>query len=486
MSSPHRTHGRPGQRPNRRLRALLAEARWTQGALARAVNAAAAEVGLSLGYDRTSVAHWLSGTRPRAPVPELVAEVLTRRLQRTVSPDAAGFTAASGPRAKRSPEAELVALAGTETDPARTITAQQQPYREALLRTARLDIPVPRNTGPRHGGSPAEAETRILQYAERFYAASLDAHGGRSARSSLAAYLTQDVTHWLRSARTEHARRALLVEASRLTFLLARMYEDARVHGLAQRCFVTSQRLAAESGDRLAWAIGLRGLSAQGLALGHHQAALHAAEAAAEAGQRADGGGPGAYLFSQLAAAQAACGLRRQALRSLGHAERCLESAAEQGHEHGPFTTYPPAALDFQRARVLGFLGDFSAACEALTRSLALRPATDRRGLALSHAQRAEILLRNGHVEEACISWHSFLEHYRYLRSGTADTAAFRLRRLLTPYRRIPAAAQVLARAAAERAGRYRRLPARARRLSLRSTLPLPVAQLPARPTSLN
>ncbi|WP_414166712.1 hypothetical protein ACMATS_02595 [Streptoverticillium reticulum] len=468
MPVPHRPHRRSGRRPNRRLRALLAEARWTQGALARAVNAAAAEVGLSLGYDRTSVAHWLSGTRPRAPVPELVAEVFTRRLQRTVSPASAGFATAppqgdprSDRRRKRSPEAGLVALAGAEADPARRVAAQQQPYREALLRTAHQDTPAPRKPFPWHGDHPADAETRMLQCAERFYAASLDAHGGRAARSSLAAYLTQDVAHWLRSARTEHAHRTALVEASRLTFLLARMYEDTAAHGLAQQCFVISQQLAAESGDRLAWAIGLRGLSAQGLSLGHHRAALHAAEAAAEAGQRA-GGGPGAYLLAQLAVAQAAYGLRRQALRSLGHAEHCMESAmepaAEPGHEHGPFTTYTPAALDFQRARALRFLGDSSAACEALARSLAVRPATDRRGLALSHAQRAEILLRSGHIEEACLSWHSFLEHYRYLRSGAADTAAVRLRSLLAPYRRTPAAARVLARVAAEQGGRYRRL----------------------------
>lgn len=495
MSLPHRPHRRAGRRPNRRLRALLAEARWTQGALARAVNSAAAEVGLSLGYDRTSVAHWLGGTRPRAPVPELVAEVLTRRLQRTVSPGSAGFAAEvpqehprSDRRRKRSPEAELVTVSGTEADPVRRIAAQQQPYREALLRTARLDLPAPRMPCPRHGDHAAETEIRMLQYAERFYAASFDAHGGRSARSSLAAYLAQDVAHWLRSAPTEHAHRKILLEASRLTFLLARMYEDAAVHGLAQRCFVTSQQLAAESGDRLAWAVGLRGLSAQGLSLGHRQAALHAAETAAEAGQRA-GGGPGAYLLAQLAVAQAACGLRHQALRSLGQAERCMEPATEPGQEHGPFTTYTPAALDFQRARALRFLGDSSAACEALARSLAVRPATDRRGLALSHAQRAEILLHNGHVEEACISWHSFLEHYRYVRSGAADTAAVRLRHLLAPYRRTPAAAQVLARAATERAGRCRRLsPGRrdGRRLSLRSTLPPPVAQLPVRPALLN
>ncbi|NJQ17646.1 hypothetical protein HCN52_22585, partial [Streptomyces bohaiensis] len=79
--------------PNERLRALLREADWTQEALARAVNALGAEIGCPLRYDRTAVAHWLSGTQPRTPAPQLAAEALSRRIGRPVSPQAAGFTA---------------------------------------------------------------------------------------------------------------------------------------------------------------------------------------------------------------------------------------------------------------------------------------------------------------------------------------------------------------------------------------------------------
>ena len=52
---------------NTRLRMLMQEARCTGQALARQVNATAAEVGVVLHYDRTSVAHWLTGTRPGGP-----------------------------------------------------------------------------------------------------------------------------------------------------------------------------------------------------------------------------------------------------------------------------------------------------------------------------------------------------------------------------------------------------------------------------------
>ncbi|MGP4115458.1 hypothetical protein ACTWP5_31745, partial [Streptomyces sp. 4N509B] len=81
---------------NRRLRELLHEAGWTQEALARAVNALGEEIGAHLRYDRTAVAHWLAGTRPRPPVPQLAAEALTRRLGRVVTVAAAGFAAPAG------------------------------------------------------------------------------------------------------------------------------------------------------------------------------------------------------------------------------------------------------------------------------------------------------------------------------------------------------------------------------------------------------
>ncbi|NGO68330.1 helix-turn-helix domain-containing protein, partial [Streptomyces boncukensis] len=51
--------------PNTRLRHLMEEAGWSQAQLAAAVAAVAAERGMRLGCDRSSVSRWLSGTVPR-------------------------------------------------------------------------------------------------------------------------------------------------------------------------------------------------------------------------------------------------------------------------------------------------------------------------------------------------------------------------------------------------------------------------------------
>ncbi|GAQ51359.1 hypothetical protein [Streptomyces acidiscabies] len=47
---------------NEWLAGLLAEGRWSAGQLAHAVNTRGAAHGMTLRYDRSSVAHWLSGS----------------------------------------------------------------------------------------------------------------------------------------------------------------------------------------------------------------------------------------------------------------------------------------------------------------------------------------------------------------------------------------------------------------------------------------
>ncbi|MGI5348925.1 hypothetical protein ACQEU8_12130 [Streptomyces sp. CA-250714] len=84
--------------PNRALRALLEESEWTQAAFARALGRLGAEVGIHLRYDRTSVAHWLRGSRPDPRVQHLMAEALSRRLGRRITVTDLGMHGARGGR----------------------------------------------------------------------------------------------------------------------------------------------------------------------------------------------------------------------------------------------------------------------------------------------------------------------------------------------------------------------------------------------------
>ncbi|MFC4884066.1 hypothetical protein ACFPK5_02545 [Streptomyces beijiangensis] len=63
------------------------------------------------------------------------------------------------------------------------------------------------------------------------------------------------------------------------------------------------------------------------------------------------------------------------------------------------------------------------------------RSPDDRRGLALTHAVRTKLLLRAGHVEEACGSWQAFRSSATGLQSAEADRARTELRREFLPFR---------------------------------------------------
>lgn len=459
--------------PNTRLRSLLAEAGWTQEALAREVNALGAEIGAELRYDRTAVAHWLSGTQPRPPVPRLAAEALTRRLGREITPGAAGFGPADGgdsggdsggdregegdggtasgerDQPHTDPVAGLAALCRRDADAARRQRLHQRPYRVAdsvVPPPPRGHLPPPRLTG-------RVPETAALHDAVSFFAASIDAHGGRHARSALAAYLADDVVPLLRARHPDPVHREILVAASRLSFLLARMYEDGQRHGAAQRYYAAAHRLAAEAGDRVLWCVVLRAMSAQAQRLGHLSAALQLAAASAQ-GSRGAPAPHQAYVHAQLAVVLGLSGDRQGTLAALAKAEKKAgQEAPAPDRGAAPFNRYPPAALHFQTSAALEALGDLMGALGALRRALGERSPQDVRGGALTRARLGHLLLRAGRLDEACAAWDGFLAAQHQLRSGEAERALRDMRRALAPHRRRPGAAELLARSAARTGG---------------------------------
>ncbi|GAA2602442.1 hypothetical protein [Streptomyces axinellae] len=100
--APAHAAGRARTRPpNRALRALLEETEWTQAAFAHAITRLGVEIGIHLRYDRTSVAHWLRGSRPDPRVQHLMAEALSRRLGRRVTVSELGMRSTQGARGAR-------------------------------------------------------------------------------------------------------------------------------------------------------------------------------------------------------------------------------------------------------------------------------------------------------------------------------------------------------------------------------------------------
>ncbi|MGW0393337.1 hypothetical protein ACWDYJ_21040 [Streptomyces sp. NPDC003042] len=467
--------------PNGRLRTLLADARWSGQDFARAVNGVAAETGLTLRYDRTSVSHWLAGTRPPAHVVALAAEALSRRTGRRVSPADTGL-ARSGAR-RRARERPASDDAGTPETTSRTpgrdgplaadfgaglfgevpvYSSSWRPGDEPPTPTptpspvpapapARASAPgAPAYEAPASGAAAsgarlgqhhvaaAEALLPVFRNADMMF-------GSGHVRPAVTAYLTTTVAPWLRADATPAVRHRLLGAASRLACTAGFLCFDGNQQGLAQAYYRAALRLGREAGDPQCHAPALRAMSVQAHHLGHRRQAWELAEAAAREATRLPGI-QAACVIGQLAVTEAACGDRRAAMAHLASAQRLLERATGQQAATGD---YHRAALHHQEAEVLAALGDTRGAISALSASLRHRPAAERRARALTAARLAELQLELGHVERACATWHELLDTVAQLESARVGDALRRLRGRLHAVRGNRSARALLARVGA-------------------------------------
>ncbi|MFI5861101.1 hypothetical protein [Streptomyces sp. NPDC051546] len=482
---------------NDRLGDLLAEAGWSGAELARAVNALGTLHGLALRYDRTAVAHWLSGTRPRRPVPELMAAALTERCGRLVTVAEAGLGAGSTgpgvrPGADPAPAGaggdgllRLALQARADGDPRRRPPLLRSPYQPVPVPEAAWDPdpdrdpdpdPDPdrasRGPGTRTGMPELAARRHLTAHAQQLRALAVSfsglylTHGGVHTRAALAAWLARDAGAF--AARHPDGSGAgargrgmpdpgggaadVWRGYAQLTHLLGEMTADAGHHGLAQEYHGIALALARQAGDRRMYAITLRAMSAHAGRLGQPAHAVRLARTAVETAPADGEPGTLAFLLVQRAAAHAHAGQRAAATADLATADR-LHGRHAVKPPGGPFDSYARADLDFARARTHLALGEFPAAAEALERSLRGRPPGQHRATALTHAALAETLLRLGHLTRACEHWRAFLTAAPAVQSRGVREALGRLLRDLTPYRRsreaVPTVA--MARALAER-----------------------------------
>lgn len=426
--------------PNSQLRALLDETAWTGQQLARAVNSEGARCALALRYDRTAVAHWLGGSRPRPQVTEIICRVLGRALGREITPEAAGLAGRpADPWAERAAHERLQHLGTASLVGARTLR---------LLAYSSVAEPgtaaEPSAAVPRGRATPARtsaAHVRSARLMAGLFAAADDTFGGAELRPVLSAYLATDIAAQLAAPALLAVGRRLRETAADLAYLAGFMCFDAQLHGAAQAYYRTAAELAAEDPARLA--VIQRQMSVQAYYLGNRQQSLQFAQAAA----RGVGTAPAesaAFVSGQLAVALAAVGERRAALAELSRAQRLLERNRSAGPVLGG---YHEAALAHQQAEVLAAAGDLPGACGALAASLRHRPPGERRARVLTTARLAELQLRQGHLELACVAWDAFLDDHPYVRSVRADECLRRLRSSLRSYQREPVARRLLRRA---------------------------------------
>ncbi|MFJ5307081.1 hypothetical protein [Streptomyces sp. NPDC088350] len=400
--------------PNARLRALMEETDWTQGGLARAVNAVAAEAGTVLRYDRTTVAHWLAGSHPMPRVQPLACEALSRRCGRVITAEEAGFAGQDPVVPAQLAPSEGGGLVGLLHELSGSV-----PYRPARTRPASRALGSGRVTGAAR--TPSTRHSASL-----FFTRTLQAQGGGFARGTLRTYLAEAVAGQLRGARGR-ARQERYAEASQLALVLGRMYADDLRNGEAQHCYLTARELAVTAGNRELAVIALRTLSSQAYGLGYLRIADETARAAVSTA-RDTPHAVRAFAQAQLAVTAASRGERGEALRAL--------SEAESGVGHGeagrhPFESYARADFEFQRGEALLALREAAEAVPAFEYALAARTPDDRRGAALTRLRLADVLLPLGRVDETRALERELRDDGDGLRSAAVTRRKQELRRAL-------------------------------------------------------
>ncbi|MEV6120441.1 hypothetical protein AB0M23_07935 [Streptomyces sp. NPDC052077] len=438
----------PQRAPNGRLAVLLEATSWSAADLARAVNSLGAAQGLPLRYDRTAVAHWLRGSRPRDPVPDLVAQALSLRAGRLIPAEETGLTRPGGlPGADVPPPGageqggggitRLVALCGQDADPGQRASLIGITYAPAVCPPAGRG-PGASRPGPRDTSRPS-ADEQFLGTMVELFAGLVRTHGGARLRSALAACLADNAARLAPVAAGEAADPRVLGHCGRLTHLLGSMTADTAHHGLAHEYYTLALELARESGDRAGYAITLRVMSAQALSLGHIRRAHSLADSAVRHAGR-DDPAVTAFVLAQRGHTRAACRDEKGALSDLdasGDAHRRAD-----GRGGGAFTSYPRAGIEYRRARTLQVLRRPEEAVHAFRSSVQHRDPGQHRSYALTQARLAEALVADGRLEAACAHWDVFLDHYPHVAGSNAAGRA--LARMLQQARSFPRQRQAM------------------------------------------
>ena len=265
---------------------------------------------------------------------------------------------------------------------------------------------------------------------------SLDnAYGGGHARQALIRYLESEAEPMLRGRYNEAIGRSLFGAVADLTRLAGWTSYDIGAHGLAQRYFVQSLRLAQAANDRLYGGYVLVTMSRQAVYLGHGREAVQLARVAQQGVGSVAPTTVQALMHAAEARGHGLIGDARSCTTSLVRAERALQ-AARTGDE------LPSWAAFFDEAQLADEFGhcyrdlqQWRPAAQHAERSLRLRGASYARSRVFCRTVLATARLGMGEVDEACAAATEALRGASEIRSLRAVEYLREFSRRLSPYR---------------------------------------------------
>lgn len=294
--------------PNEKLGAVLALAGISNAGLARRVNDLGAQRGLTLRYDKTSVARWVSkGMVPQGAAPHLIAAAIGQKLGRPVplheiglaDADPAPEVGLSFPRdvsqaVKSATELYRLDLAGRRAGSGGiwqslagsfAVTAYATPASRWLITPA--DSSVAREAGGAEGpGAPIKVGHSDVQ---KLREAAEDArrwdskYGGGDWRSSMVPEcLRVEAAPLLLGSYSDEVGRALFGASAELTRLAGWMAFDTGQQEAAQRYYIQALRLARAAADVPLGGYVLASMSLQATYRGFGDEGVDLAQAALE------------------------------------------------------------------------------------------------------------------------------------------------------------------------------------------------------------
>ncbi len=400
--------------------------------LARRVNAAGRELGVTLHYDKTTVSHWLAGSVPKPPARPAVVEALSRLLGRPVTCAEIGWPDAGPADEHNDVVTGVIDLSRADMDPSRRGVLKGGMYAAALA-VPRFEDVAGRMDAVAAGRTLhiGRSDVETVRTMTDKVADILDQVGAGHARPMAAAFLVNTAGPYLRASGTDQVQRDMRAAVADFVYLTGwmAMYEDQQ--GLGQKYYQRALELAGAAEDHVTFCRTLRGMSLQATHLGHGVKGLELADAAAEAAPAA---GPRlvAFLRGQQAAAASMTDDRRTALARLQETETALSRADNHRDAVGG---YDNAAYFFHEAHVRWHLGDQAGSIASLRRSNAARDPLERQGRLHCLGVIAERQLRMRHVEAAVATWGTFLDEHMTISSARGDQHLKTMLKALPAYR---------------------------------------------------
>ncbi|MER6051101.1 sporulation protein [Streptomyces sp. NPDC001793] len=326
--------------PNAQLIAVMDEAQVSNKGLAKRLRDAAEQRGMNLGTSHVGVQRWRDGAGIKPETAALMAEVLSTKLNRRITPSDLGFFSQLTPATPPAPPSvgypstvsdALSALNGLAEEPPKGPDAGRLIVPDAELSSAVLswmisrpdgvqaDQPASQRVGMRDVHAIRAAAETFMQLDFKF--------GGGHGHKALRYYFRYEVLPLLNATFSEQVGTALFGAASEISQLLAWSAYDSGNHRLAHQYLTSTLRLSQVTDDRMFGARILSNLSHQANYLGNHAQAINLARAAIE-GAKGKATPRAMSMYSAMEArALSNIGDHKGAGRAMNEAERYFERA---------------------------------------------------------------------------------------------------------------------------------------------------------------